>query len=209
MAHAQPQVVVANVKTAAISTAQHQAADGKVETQKMQSPASLEANQCKNGAPTSTCNRISFASGSETLQHTDFSLPGPFPIVWTRTYHSRLDALDSASLGARWITEFTTCIDVLDDGVLFHDVDGRSHAYPLPKIGMSHYDPVEYNALVRTTDSQLILMRGLGRKETYERAGGASSSRISCCAVAQEPRCITSTVIRAPGTLGHQHLPGE
>ncbi|MFV0929266.1 RHS repeat-associated core domain-containing protein [Pseudomonas palmensis] len=167
-----PQVVVANVKTAAISTAQHQAADGKVETQKMQSPASLEANQCKNGAPTSTCNRINFASGSETLQHTDFSLPGPFPIVWTRTYHSRLDALDSASLGARWITEFTTCIDVLDDGVLFHDLDGRSHAYPLPKIGMSHYDPVEYNALVRTTDSQLILMRGLGRRETYERAGG-------------------------------------
>ncbi|MDF9619166.1 RHS repeat-associated core domain-containing protein [Pseudomonas entomophila] len=164
-------VVVANVKAGSTSKARHQVAEGKVETQKEQAPALQAANQCKNGAPTGTCNSIDFALGSETLQHTDFSLPGPFPVSWTRTYHSRLAALDGGSLGARWITAFTTCIDVQDDGLLLHDIDGRSHAYPLPKVGKTHYDPVEYRGLTRTTDSQLILSRGQERRETYERVG--------------------------------------
>ncbi|CAK16324.1 RHS repeat-associated core domain-containing protein [Pseudomonas entomophila] len=166
-----PQVVVANVKAGSTSKARHQVAEGKVETQKEQAPALQAANQCKNGAPTGTCNSIDFALGSETLQHTDFSLPGPFPVSWTRTYHSRLAALDGGSLGARWITAFTTCIDVRDDGLLLHDIDGRSHAYPLLKVGKTHYDPVEYRGLTRTTDSQLILSRGQERRETYERVG--------------------------------------
>ncbi|UVK83644.1 DUF6531 domain-containing protein [Pseudomonas sichuanensis] len=166
-----PQQVVANVKAGGTSKARHQLAEGKVETQKEQMPASQAPNQCKNGAPANTCNSINFALGSETLQHTDFSLPGPFPITWTRTYHSRLAALDSASLGARWITAFTTCIDVQDDGLLLHDFDGRSHAYPLPKVGKTHYDAVEYRGLTRTTDTQLILSRGQERHETYERVG--------------------------------------
>ncbi|UVK80973.1 DUF6531 domain-containing protein [Pseudomonas sichuanensis] len=166
-----PQVVVANIKPGGTSKARHQLAEGKLETQKEQAPASQAANPCKNGAPANTCNSINFALGSETLQHTDFSLPGPFPITWTRTYHSRLFALDSGSLGARWITAFTTCIDVQDDGLLLHDIDGRSHAYPLPKVGKTHYDAVEYRGLTRTTDTQLILSRGQERHETYERVG--------------------------------------
>ncbi|MCG8295573.1 RHS repeat-associated core domain-containing protein [Pseudomonas entomophila] len=166
-----PQVVVANVKAGSTSKARHQVAEGKVETQKEQAPALQAANQCKNGAPTGTCNSIDFALGSETLQHTDFSLPGPFPVSWTRTYHSRLAALDGGSLGARWITAFTTCIDLQDDGLLLHDIDGRSHAYPLPKVGKTHYDPLEYRGLTRTTDSQLILSRGQERRETYELVG--------------------------------------
>ncbi|MFJ3450219.1 RHS repeat-associated core domain-containing protein [Pseudomonas sichuanensis] len=166
-----PQQVAANIKPGGTSKARHQLAEGKLETQKEQAPASQAANQCKNGAPANTCNSINFALGSETLQHTDFSLPGPFPITWTRTYHSRLAALDSASLGARWITAFTTCIDVQDDGLLLHDIDGRSHAYPLPKVGKTHYDAVEYRGLTRTTDTQLILSRGQERHETYERVG--------------------------------------
>jgi hypothetical protein len=163
--------VAANIKPGGTSKARHQLAEGKLETQKEQAPASQAPNQCKNGAPANTCNSINFALGSETLQHTDFSLPGPFPITWTRTYHSRLAALDSASLGARWITAFTTCIDVQDDGLLLHDIDGRSHAYPLPKVGKTHYDAVEYRGLTRTTDTQLILSRGQERHETYERVG--------------------------------------
>ncbi|WP_350617413.1 DUF6531 domain-containing protein, partial [Pseudomonas sp. HY7a-MNA-CIBAN-0227] len=31
---------------------------------------------------------MSFATGSETVAHTDFSLPGPFPVEWVRTYRS-------------------------------------------------------------------------------------------------------------------------
>ncbi|MFJ4344046.1 RHS repeat-associated core domain-containing protein [Pseudomonas sp. NPDC089401] len=166
-----PQMVVANIKVGSISQARHQLTEGKLETQKEQAPATAAANQCKNGVPTSTCNSINFALGSETLQHTDFSLPGPFPIIWTRTYHSRLAALDDGHLGARWITPFTTCIDVHGDGLLLHDIDGRSHAYPLPKVGKTHHDPVEYRGLTRTTETQIILSRGQERRETYQRLG--------------------------------------
>jgi hypothetical protein len=61
--------------------------------------------------------------GSESISHTDFSLPGPFPIEWTRTYCSSLDAYDEGAIGARWITPFTTRFDCVDDGLQFHDAD--------------------------------------------------------------------------------------
>ncbi|MCO7543140.1 DUF6531 domain-containing protein, partial [Pseudomonas sp. VA159-2] len=82
---------------------------GRTESITNQGPATKAANDQKNEVCTSTCNRINFALG--------------------------LDKLDDGVLGARWVTEFTTCIDVVDQGVVFHDMDGRSHAYPLPKQG--------------------------------------------------------------------------
>ncbi|MFF7108620.1 RHS repeat-associated core domain-containing protein [Pseudomonas sichuanensis] len=166
-----PQLVDTNIKPNSTSTAQHQATQGKLETQREEAPPKNAANRCKNGPCTGTTRDINFALGSETLQHVDFSLPGPFPVTWARTYNSRLAELDDSSLGARWLTEFTTCIDVVDDGLVFHDVDGRSHPYPMPKLGKPHYDPIEYRSLVRTTETQIILTRGLERRETYERFG--------------------------------------
>ena len=41
-----------------------------------QAPAKQAANDSKNGTCASSCNRINFALGSESLDHTDFSLPG-------------------------------------------------------------------------------------------------------------------------------------
>ncbi|MEN8639315.1 RHS repeat-associated core domain-containing protein [Pseudomonas sichuanensis] len=166
-----PQLVDTNIKPNSTSTAQHQATQGKLETQREEAPPKNAANSCKNGSCTGTKRDINFALGCETLQHVDFSLPGPFPVTWARTYNSRLAELDDSSLGARWLTEFTTCIDVVDDGLVFHDVDGRSHPYPMPKQGKPHYDPIEYRSLVRTTETQIILTRGLERRETYERFG--------------------------------------
>uniref|UniRef100_UPI0013004F6E hypothetical protein n=1 Tax=Pseudomonas sichuanensis TaxID=2213015 RepID=UPI0013004F6E len=51
-----PQVVAANIKPGGTSKARHQLAEGKLETQKEQAPASQAPNQCKNGAPANTCN---------------------------------------------------------------------------------------------------------------------------------------------------------
>ncbi|MFJ4344801.1 RHS repeat-associated core domain-containing protein [Pseudomonas sp. NPDC089401] len=166
-----PQLVNFNIKPGTTSKAEHTLPAGKVETSKEQAPAKGCADCLKNKVPAGTKRQIGFALGNETLAHTDFSLPGPFPVQWTRVYNSRLGELDDSSLGARWLTEFTTCIDVVEDGLLFHDMDGRSHAYPLPKVGKSHYDPIEYSSLVRMTETQLILLRGVSRRETYERVG--------------------------------------
>ena len=114
---------------------------------------------------------ISFSLGSEFIQHTDFSLPGPFPIEWERIYHSRLAEYDQGSLGARWVTEFTTRIDIVGKGVLFHDFDGRSHAFELPKVGKALFNAIEDLLLVRSTDSELVICRGFVRKEYYLRVG--------------------------------------
>ncbi|MHC3822390.1 RHS repeat-associated core domain-containing protein [Pseudomonas sp. G3-19] len=161
----------AGVKPNTTTQAKHQAGEGRLEASNHQAPASGNCNSCKNGVPPGTKRSISFAMGTETLSHTDFSLPGSFPIEWSRTYHSGLDAYDAGMLGARWITPFTMRFDCVDDAVVFHDTDGRSHAYPLPKSGLFHYDAIENFSVVRVSEDQLLLCRGLERKETYVRFG--------------------------------------
>ncbi|QJI41764.1 RHS repeat protein [Pseudomonas sp. ADAK2] len=161
----------AGVKPDKTSQAKRTASEGGLGANSHQVPATNTANGKKNATCTGTCNSISFAMGSESLSHTDFSLPGPFPIEWTRTYSSRLGAYDQSELGARWITEFTTRFDCIGDGLKFHDADGRSHDYPLPKVGLFHYDAIENITLVRSGDDQLLLCRGFERKETYVRRG--------------------------------------
>ncbi|WP_350616342.1 RHS repeat-associated core domain-containing protein [Pseudomonas sp. HY7a-MNA-CIBAN-0227] len=159
------------IKADKTSQAKHTASEGSLGATSRQVPATHAPSAKKNGTCSSTCHSISFSLGSETLSHTDFSLPGPFPVEWSRTYHSRLGAYDYSELGARWITEFTTRFDCVADGLMFHDSDGRSHDYPLPKLGKYHYDAIENLSIVRTSEDQLLLCRGFERKETYVRQG--------------------------------------
>ncbi|WP_256735631.1 RHS repeat-associated core domain-containing protein [Pseudomonas sp. dw_612] len=161
----------AGVKPDKTSQAKRTESEGGLGANSHQAPATNAANGKKNATCTGTCNSISFALGSESLSHTDFSLPGPFSVEWTRTYNSRLGTYDQSELGARWITEFTTRFDCVNDGLKFHDADGRSHAYPLPKVGLFHYDAIENITLVRSSEDQLLLCRGFERKETYVRHG--------------------------------------
>lgn len=82
-----------------------------------------------------------------------------------------LDAYDQSEFGARWISEFTTRFDCVDDGLTFYGSDGRDHSYPLPTVGLFHYDAIENITLVRSDEDQLLLCRGFERKETYVRPG--------------------------------------
>lgn len=161
----------ANVRPAATSQANQVASEGQLGVIGRQAPATGRPKHDKNCACPSTANRISFALGSESFSHTDFTLPGPFPIIWTRTYDSRLDAFDQGCLGARWITPFSTRIDRLKDGLRFHNADGRSHVWPLPKVGELHFDAIEYLTLVNVDADQLVLCRGHESRETYLRHG--------------------------------------
>ncbi|MFM9924403.1 RHS repeat-associated core domain-containing protein [Variovorax sp. H27-G14] len=130
-----------------------------------------------------TANAISFVSGSETISHTDFALPGLMPIVWSRTYYSRLGAYDQTShacLGARWITPYTTRIDQAEDGRLtYFGADGRSHEFPSlagpdpeqpDATGQTHHNPIEHLTLGRGNDGLLILSLGRDLVETFELA---------------------------------------
>ncbi|WP_435037383.1 RHS repeat-associated core domain-containing protein [Pseudomonas neuropathica] len=160
-----------NVKPGMTSQSRRVASDGKVEVSRGESKPKSRPNDEKNEVCPATCKRINFAMGTETFDHSDFSLPGAFPIDWTRTYCSDLGAYDSGILGARWITSFTTRIDEQDEGLVFHDADGRSHTYPLPKIGQFHYDAIENITLLHVSEGRLLLCRGFERKETYSRHG--------------------------------------
>ena len=127
-----------------------------------QGPAKGDADVCKLcPAPGGTARSISFATGAETFTHTDFVLDAPLPIEWSRTYRSQLTAFDRGNLGARWLTPYSTRIDVVGQGkpaaLLYHAADGRSHRYPWLGIGQRHYDPVEQITLTRMSINLLTL----------------------------------------------------
>jgi len=127
-----------------------------------QSPATGDANACKLcPAKGGTAHSISFATGAETFTHTDFILDAPLPIEWSRTYRSQLTSYDRGHLGARWLTPYSTRIDVVGQGkpaaLLYNAADGRSHRYPWLDIGQRHYDPVEQIMLTRMSINVLTL----------------------------------------------------
>ncbi|KQV41142.1 RHS repeat-associated core domain-containing protein [Massilia sp. Root335] len=127
-----------------------------------QHPATGDANACKLcPAKGGTAHSISFATGAETFTHIDFVLDAPLPIEWSRTYRSQLSAYDRGNLGARWLTTYSTRIDVVGQGkptgLVYHAADGRSHRYPWLGIGQRHYDPVEQITLTRMSITLLTL----------------------------------------------------
>jgi RHS repeat-associated protein len=168
-----------NIKPGLVSQAKRRGGEGRLGVVQREAPAKGRPNPKKNctcACPcTCTCastgHSINFAMGSESVAHTDFSLPGPFPIEWTRTYCSSLDAYDQDVVGARWITPFTTRFDCVDDGLVFHDADGRSHEFTLPKVKLAHYNAIENLTLIRVSNDTLVLCRGFERRETYVRRG--------------------------------------
>jgi RHS repeat-associated protein len=168
-----------NIKPGVTHQARRQAGEGKLEAVQHERPAKGRPNvlkKCACACPcachcASTANSISFAMGSESVSHTDFSLPGPFPIEWTRTYCSSLNAYDEDVIGARWITPFTTRFDLVGDGLVFHDADGRSHEVPLPKVKLFHFNAIENLTVIRLSKDRLVLMRGLEHRKTYVRRG--------------------------------------
>ncbi|EYS86070.1 type IV secretion protein Rhs [Cupriavidus sp. SK-4] len=165
----------ANVKPKQTSEARKTGQHGQLEATNHQVPAKASAGRKNCPAPAGSKRSISFATGDETLSHTDFSLPGLFPIEWARTYRSSLGAYDGGEQGARWITPYTTRFDVLrkdgQESLCYHAADGRSHDYPLPAVGKFHRDPIENVTLVRVSEHALTLARGFESQEAYQRHG--------------------------------------
>ncbi|WEF31946.1 RHS repeat-associated core domain-containing protein [Pseudoduganella chitinolytica] len=163
-----------------------------------QSPATGDANACKLcPAKGGTARSISFATGAETFTHTDFVLDAPLPIEWSRTYRSQLVAYDRGNLGARWLTPYSTRIDVVGQGkpagLLYHAADGRSHRYPWLSVGQKYHDPVEQITLTRLSMTLLTLDFGKPLPE-----GEASPWR--------ETYELTDTVRAKALEMGKQHF---
>ncbi|MGC0155749.1 DUF6531 domain-containing protein, partial [Chromobacterium vaccinii] len=115
---------------------------------------------------------IGFALGEESLQHTDFSLPGVLPIVWTRQYRSNFDGNDQhGELGARWSVVYAVRLDIDGEQLKLHDDSGRTLEYPLLPEGESYKDEIEGYTLTRLSDTLLSQTFGHDLIQLYERHG--------------------------------------
>ncbi|WP_081053120.1 RHS repeat-associated core domain-containing protein [Burkholderia territorii] len=143
---------------------------GAIEQEKK--PGGAGPSPCK-GCPIASPGSIDFAFGDETFTHTDFELPGALPVVWARTYRSRLSAYDNGELGARWLTPYTTRIDVEGDTWFYRDGNGRSIEYPALAVGGVHDDLSESLTLSRLDDTWATVAYGHDELHVYERRGDA------------------------------------
>ena len=153
----------------------------KVEERRPQVPLAAQKKEANaKGAGVDHCGEcgvgasgasISFAFGDETFTHTDFELPGALPVVWTRTYRSRLAGYDRGELGARWLTPYMTRIDIRDDKWVYCDSTGRNIEYPALATGAVHDDRVEGVTLSRLDETWVTLSYGHETLYVYEKRG--------------------------------------
>ncbi|WP_240674382.1 RHS repeat-associated core domain-containing protein [Burkholderia stabilis] len=158
---------------------------GKGQAKKTREQEGLEATHGQapaEGAGKSGCKScglgespasIDFAFGDETFSHVDFDFPGALPLVWARTYRSRLSAYDNGELGARWITPYTTRIDIENGKWIYRDAEGRSVDYPALAAGTVHDDLSENLTLSRLDETWVTVSYGHDELHVYERRGDA------------------------------------
>ena len=100
---------------------------------------------------------ISMVSGEELLQFTDFTLAGPMPLQWLRTYrssHSR-----DCGLGCGWTHTGSDSLQIDGHKVLYYDDEGRTIPFVLPKVHQrSKYLPEGLN-LDRISEDGFILKK--------------------------------------------------
>lgn len=72
---------------------------------------------------------ISYALGTERVNHRDFFLP-QLGFSFNRLYSSQLTELDSSTIGARWMTPFSHLIFAQENGFILLDDKGRKIRLP-------------------------------------------------------------------------------
>lgn len=116
---------------------------------------------------------ISMISGEELLQLTDCVLPGPVSFAWTRTYRS--SHTRDIGLGCGWTHTGSERLELDGHEVLYHDSDGRTVPFPLPKVNQrSRYIP-EGLILDRTSEDAFILRQEGHPLRLFTRYGALSS----------------------------------
>ncbi|WP_322083528.1 RHS repeat-associated core domain-containing protein [Burkholderia sp. BCC1972] len=168
--HEQSTDVKANGKSQAKKTRGQEGLETTEGQAPAEGPGKSTCKACGLGASTAS---IDFAFGDETFSHVDFDLPGAMPLVWERTYRSRLSAYDNGELGARWITPYTTRIDIKNGQWIYRDAEGRSIEYPAPAAGAVHDDLSENLTLSRLDDTWVTIAYGHEALHVYERRGEA------------------------------------
>jgi RHS repeat-associated protein len=100
---------------------------------------------------------VDLVTGRVNYEYTDFELPGPIPIKWTRNWDS--DSSIKGLLGHGVQLSYDRCIRALpEEGCLAVTLaDGRHVAFPLLQPGDSFYHPQEKMVLRRKQNGHFIL----------------------------------------------------
>ncbi|OQP58087.1 hypothetical protein A3860_07095 [Niastella vici] len=118
------------------------------------SPATkkLSALFCKMGF-----EPVDLITGRVNYEYTDFELPGPIPIKWTRTWDS--DSAIKGPLGYGVQLAYDRCVQLWpEEGALSVTLaDGRLAVFPLIYHGESYYHPQEKMVLRRKQNGHFIL----------------------------------------------------
>ncbi|MGI9331574.1 MAG: DUF6531 domain-containing protein, partial [Gammaproteobacteria bacterium] len=114
-----------------------------------ETPSRRDTDEVKAGEP------VSVTSGEELLVLPEFTLPGPLPIVWNRTYRSGNDVDTGHGHGwtysyGEWLEETASGVDVFDD-------EGRRIPFVKLDIGQSTRHRMEGSTLERESHARYRL----------------------------------------------------
>jgi RHS repeat-associated protein len=119
---------------------------------KFPSSKKLSSKLCKMGF-----EPVDLISGRVNYEYTDFELPGPIPLKWTRNWDS--DSAVESQLGHGVHLCYDRCIQLWpDEGCLSVTMeDGRLVVFPLLYYGESYYHPQEKILLRRKQNGHFLL----------------------------------------------------
>ena len=129
------------------------------------------SRRCEQGCP------IGMTSGEERLAQTDFTLPGPIPVVWERVYRSGTSDRDGP-IGYGWSTPVSERLRVTGDQVVLEDADGRFISFARPRAGQPSRNHVE-GLTVSNPEGQTWLVQREGTADRYfEPVHGSDTFRL-------------------------------
>ncbi len=106
----------------------------------------------KNATKDTPCegDPVSMVSGEELLPLTDFTLPGPIPFQWERTY--RTSNPENFGLGHGWTHPLCERLTIDNGFVYYHTLEGRVVRFVQPVIGHSRRNRSEKMTLHRQSE---------------------------------------------------------
>src|SRR5690606_38166118 len=104
-------------------------------------------NKVHKGICTVTGHPVDVASGKMFTDHIDFSLPGPLPLVWERTWYTT--SVYDGPLGHGWHHSYDVALCEEDNAVAVRMADGRGVAFPALDINEKAFNRLERMTLFR------------------------------------------------------------
>ncbi|TCS41139.1 RHS repeat-associated core domain-containing protein [Reinekea marinisedimentorum] len=125
-----------------------------------ENPARTDTGDASERCASTEClsDPISMVTGEELYEVVDFSIPGPVPVSWKRTYRSTATATRS-DIGYGWSHPWAMHLDIEPDTVWLRTEEGLRVPFSMPDHGATHRHPIG-STLTRFHDSFTLIHNG-------------------------------------------------